>query len=220
MYKAILYKEWLKVRWAYLAMFVLIIFILTYIWLMLSKQMEFNDAKVLWSVIIFRKYKFFNDIQYIPLLIGAVIGTVQYAPETSQSRLKLTLHLPVKENTILMQMLLTGFIMIAFLYAIIILYLTTITSIYFPREIVYDMLVTILPWLLGGTASYFACAAVFVEPVWARRIVLIIFTVAFLSLLFIEGDHSFAALLLFTILTFLFPFWTLLTGYNFKRGIK
>jgi len=127
MYKAIVYKEWLKIRWAYVAMLIISILIVTYIWLMLSKQMEFNDAKALWGVIIFRKYKFFNDLQYIPLLIGAVIGAAQYAPESSQSRLKLTLHLPVKENKILMQMLLTGFLLIAALYAVITIYLTAIT---------------------------------------------------------------------------------------------
>jgi len=220
MYKAIVYKEWLKIRWAYAAMFILSILIVTYIWLMLSKQMEFNDAKALWGVIIFRKYKFFNDLQYIPLLIGAVIGAAQYAPESSQSRLKLTLHLPVKENKILMQMLLTGFLLIAALYAVITIYLTAITSSYFPREIVYDMLTTIFPWMLGGSAAYFTCGAVFVEPVWSRRIVLLIFSIAFLSLLYIEGDHSFSSILLFTILTFLFPFWSLLTGYHFKRGIQ
>ncbi len=220
MNKAILYKEWLKVRWAYLAMFVVSLLVLVYVWLMISKQIEFNDAKALWGVIIFRKYKFFSNIEYIPLLIGLVIGITQYAPETSQSRLKLTLHLPVNENKILMQMLAAGSALITILYLFIAAALTIITSIYFPKEIVNDMLVTILPWILSGFAAYFTCGAAFVEPVWSRRIILVIGAVAFISLLYFEGDHTFAAILLFAIVTFLFPFWTLLTGYNFKRGIR
>jgi len=220
MFKAILYKEWLKVRWAYIAMLLVSLLVLVYIWMTVSKQIEFNEAKTMWSVIIFRKYKFFSDLQYIPLVIGFIVGIAQYAPEALQSRLKLTLHLPVKENKILIQMLFAGFVLIGLLFLFIEIFLTIITGIYFPSEIVSDMLTTIYPWILSGFAVYFAIGSIFVEPVWSRRITLIITSIALISILFTTGDFTFSALLLLTIVTFIIPFWTILTGYNFKRGIK
>lgn len=220
MYSALLYKEWLKIRWAYLGMTLLSLLALTYIALNLAYYTEFMTAKGFWGNVILLGFPFFSDIQYIPLLAGIVIAVVQFSPEMNLSRLKLTLHLPVEENVLLFQMISLGFALLVFLFALITILLWVIVGIYFPAEVVSFVLNTSFPWLVVGLAAYFLTAAIILEPVWVRRLILIPFSLGFLDLYFIaENPH--AQLILFLVFSgLLTSILILFSGYHFKRGIK
>jgi len=220
MYSALLYKEWLKIRWAFFGMALLNLLALTYIALNLAYYTEFMTAKGFWGNVILLGFPFFSEIKYIPLLSGIVIAVVQFSPEMNLSRLKLTLHLPVEENTLLLQMISLGLMLLVFLFAVVTIILWVIVGIYFPVEVVSLVLNTLFPWLVVGFAAYFLTAAIILEPVWTRRLILIPFAMGFLDLFFTSvNPHTqltifliFSGLLTSTLILF--------SGYHFKRGIK
>lgn len=220
MYSALLYKEWLKIRWAYFSMVLLTILTLTYIALNLSYYNEFMTAKGFWGNVILLGFPFFSDLEYIPLLIGIVIALVQFTPEMNLSRLKLTLHLPAVENKLLLQMISLGFFLLTLLYLIMAIVLWALVGIYFPSEVVSFVLNTSFPWLLVGLAAYFLTSAIVLEPVWARRLILLPFSLGLLDLyLIVENSHTQLTIFL-TIAAIAASILILFSGYHFKRGIK
>lgn len=220
MYSALLYKEWLKIRWAFFGMALLSLLALTYIALNLAYYTEFMTAKGFWGNVILLGFPFFSDIKYIPLLSGIVIAVVQFSPEMNLSRLKLTLHLPVEENTLLLQMISLGFMLLVFLFAFITILLWIIVSIYFPAEVVSLVLNTSFPWLVVGLAAYFLTAAIILEPVWTRRLILIPFAMGFLDLFFTSVNPHTQLTIFLIISGLLTSTLILFSGYHFKRGIK
>jgi hypothetical protein len=220
MYSALLYKEWLKIRWAFFGMALLSLLALTYIALNLAYYVEFMTAKGFWGNVILLGFPFFSEIEYIPLLSGIVIAIVQFSPEMNLSRLKLTLHLPVEENKLLMQMISFGFMLLVLLFVLITLLLWIIVGIYLPVEVVIFVLNSLFPWLMVGLTAYFLTAAIIIEPVWARRLILVPFTLGFLDLFF-NAVNPHAQLTVFFIFSGLLTSTLILfSGYHFKRGIK
>ena len=101
MIQAIIYKEWLKLRWPVLIMTGIFILLIVKIALSVAYGMRFYEPNTFWNEVIMRGYQFYTDIKYVPVLAGIVIAAAQYFPEISANRLKLTLHLPLNENKIL-----------------------------------------------------------------------------------------------------------------------
>jgi hypothetical protein len=114
--------------------------------------------------VLFQGHQFYSLFKYVPLAGGLTIAIAQYLPETINKRLKLTFHLPLTENNglLLMQAFGAGSLLISFL--IFGGLFAGFSLIYFPIEIVADLVVTILPWLLAGFAAYFMAALVVLEP--------------------------------------------------------
>jgi hypothetical protein len=54
---------------------------------------------------------------------------------------------------------------------------------YFPIEVFSSVWITVLPWFLAGLASYLFTAAIFTEPVWRQRVIMIIFTLGVLYIM-------------------------------------
>lgn len=220
MYSALLYKEWLKIRWAFVGMALLSLLALTYIALNLAYYTEFMTAKGFWGNVILLGFPFFSEIKYIPILSGIVIAIVQFSPEMNLSRLKLTLHLPVEENTLFLQMISLGFLILVLLFTVIALLLWIIVGIYLPAEVVLMVLNTVLPWLMVGLASYFLTTAIIIEPVWTRRLIMIPFALGFLDLYYIAQNPHVQLNLFLIIFGLLTSTLILFSGYHFKRGIK
>ncbi len=222
MYKSLAYKEWLKIRWAVLGALIVELAVLTGLFIHLRAIIEFNKANGVWTYIVFKDYMFFDQIKYIPLLVGMAVAISQFYPEIQSSRLKLTLHLPLKENNTLLFMVLVGFIQLLILFIIFFVILYSGSTLVFPAQITYAMFLTSLPWILAGFASYFILVVLMVEPLWSRRIIIAIAGVSFLEQLMMkEGYGAFKSVLLpFTIITLLLSFLILLSGFRFKRGAR
>lgn len=220
MFKALVYKEWLKIRWTYLSLCGISLVTVIYIFLGASHDIELEGAVNVWAMIIYQKYPFFSDLNYIPFITGIIIGLVQFYPEINSGRLKLTLHLPVKENKILLQMILIGGGLILFLQILTQLVLILFTLSYFPVEIVRFELITLAPSFLVGLISYFCVASIMVEPVWVRRIPMMIFFGGLCSMLFGSGEYSYTLLLFMALTGCCVVLTIVLSGFYFKRGIK
>jgi hypothetical protein len=219
MYNALIYKEWLKIKWTFWGMFLLSLLVLTYVFLNVAYGMESVGPKNFWGFVILMNYPFFTDIQYIPVLAGIVLAFAQFSPEMNASRLKLTMHLPAKENTLLIQMISIGFFLLLALFVMIAVLIGIISGIYFPAEVVSFVLNSSFPWLAGGFASYFLTAAIIIEPVWSRRLILIPFSLGFLDLFISIGNPHFQLEAFFLWAGLLTSVLILLPAYHFKRGI-
>ncbi len=222
MFTALAYKEWLKVRWFFLGSAVIGLAAIITILLKLGAYFEFNSASSFWGYVIFKEYLYYGNFKYVPLVIAFIIAGAQYVPEFSNYKLKLTLHLPVKESLLLFYMISYGSMLLLALDFLFLALLILISNIYFPSEIVWSMIFTVLPWMLAGFSAYFFTAAALIEPLWGRRVLLAIFGYGFFSqLLFSAGYLAYVKSLpifaAFVALQFSLIF---LSGFRFKRGAR
>ncbi len=222
MFKSVFYKEWLKIRWAYALTVLLSILAPIYIVLSLNSIVRFNSPIAVWSVVVQQSYLYYDIFRFVPTLIGYLIAGFQFVPESTSSRLKLSLHLPVRENTIVLQMLSVGLIMVGLLFVFIALLLSTITAVYFPSEVLTSVLLTIAPWILAGIISYLVLSAVIIEPRWIRRVILFVIGSGFVNALLIVGSFKLyeRALLQLAILGSFFALGIIFSAHRFRRGVR
>ncbi len=222
MYKALAYKEWLKVRWFVLAAMGLEIIVLIYIFSNLRAIIEFNSAVNIWNYVVFRNLMFFEPIKYIPLFIGIIIGVAQYLPELSEMKLKLTLHLPLKENNVFVFLNLFGTLLLFLLFLPVVLILLAGSSIVFPQEIITATILTIIPWFLSAFIAYYFLSAIMIEPLWSRRVLILLVGFVWVFQFLMGSDYGEYKLVIFSlfILVILFSYINLLSGLRFKRGAK
>lgn len=222
MLKAILYKEWLKVRWAYFILMAVTLLVTIYIYLNLAQIIKFNNERVVWYDVIFRSFIYYSAVNYIPLITGITLGLTQFIPEVISSRLKLSFHLPIDENKVLIQKILFGCFLQLTLSIFLLILLSISTLAFFPRDVLYSMLITTFPLILAGFLGYFLVSFIIVEHSWIRRIILIVigyglielFTEQYFYNLYEKSIGSFVLLCIATSILLLF------SGYRFRRGVR
>ena len=221
MIKSMIFKEWLKTRWILLSIIVLTSLVLAKIFLTVAYEIRFYEANNYWYNLIFKNYIFFSWLLYIPALSGLILAIAQYYPEISEKRLKLTLHLPAKEESILMSMIVYGLGALLIIFILTILAGGLLSGYFFPAEICVSVLITAYPWFLAGLVTYLAAAGIFIEPRWTQRIAMIIITISFISCLFYVRTYDLYinSLTEFTILSLLFIVFSLYATNRFRRGV-
>ena len=221
MLKALVFKEWLKIRWASLIMLAVFFLAAVKTALNISYGIRILGANNFWAEIILKNIPFFNDFLYLPVLTGIVIGIAQFFPEVTDSRLKLTLHLPLKENNILLYMTFLGGASVLIISAISLFVMGLITITYFPVEVLNAMLLTSIPWVLAGLAGYFGTITVFVEPIWLKRIFFILIFISYIQALLAPTHLNYFqhSLPQFTIVTLFFSIAILFSGHRFRKGV-
>lgn len=226
MIKSLLYKEWLKVRWSYIGLVLINLIVVVNICVSLYNDFRFYKPSQIYDGVLSWGYVFYIDLMYIPFATGLLLGIVQFFPEINSSRLKLTIHLPMKEGKSLLTMQWYGLGLLILLFIVDTVIVSLLTSNYFPVEVVNSFLMVSLPWFLAGLTAYIFIALIFVEPSWSRRILLAIVGVGFVNLLFsnivamgIEAIFS-KSYFYFILISFLLTPIILLAGYNYKKGIR
>ena len=222
MYKAILYKEWIKIKWVLVGFAAICLAVLVYIGLDSRHNIEMSGAIKTWLLIIQRKVLYYSLLKYIPLFAGITLAVAQFVPEMTKNRFRLSFHLPIDEKRMLLFMILIGLLTNMLVYILIIVGLMITGSAFYPQEIVLSSLITVTPWLLAGIAGYLATSMIVIESTWKNRITLSIISIAYFNLLFLENGYNeyrfsfwnyFIIVILFSI-TILFP------GYRLRKGSK
>ncbi len=221
MVKSIFYKEWLKIRWAFLAMGILFAGVLIYIYASVGHTFRFNEAPGYWYNIIYRGVKYYSFLQYLPLLAGLVIATVQFVPEIQRKRIKLTFHLPVDEYNVLLAMTGIGYVSLLVIFIVSALCFLAAGYVFFPSNIVHSALGTILPWYLLGLSAYSLASYIILEPMWKRRILYILFAVGFGKLFLNAWFYNIydRVLLIMIVVTLLLSVSVIYSGHRFKKGV-
>ncbi len=221
MYRALLYKEWIKLRWVFLLLCGIGLWTVVDLLLSVREYFEFMKPVEVWEVAIRKKFLIYSGMKYVPLIAGVGIALVQFIPETRKRRLRLLFHIPLSHNRSLYFMMAVGLGFTLSVIALNALGLVAILPAYYPPELVRSALLTAAPWFLAGIAAYFATVLVVVEPVWWRRV-----GYAFLSYLVImlcyngSGYDTYAhSLWKYALLISLYFFTVILPAFRFKRGL-
>ena len=170
MWKSIIYKEWLKIRFFLIGFTVLAMMGIAYLFLKVQHGFSFSGGANFWYNVLFMGSQFFDYFKYVPLSGGLLIAVAQYFPETIDKRIKLTFHLPLKENHVLLMMHAFGAGCLLLSYFLLIGVFISLSMIYFPSEMVVDSIITIVPWFMAGFVAYFFVALIIMEPVWLYRV--------------------------------------------------
>ena len=222
MFKAIAFKQWLKIRWTFLAMVLVCTGITVNVALDVSHLMTLEKPTAVWSYVILMQYPFYSSLRYVPLLVGMAVAVAQFVPEVLQARLKLALHLPLRENQVLLWMVAYGAGMVTALLAATLLAVVGVAARSFPSEVVISMVRTMAPWFVAGIIGYFLAATIVVEPRWIRRAFLIFLAYGFLDALVLPGviEAYRPSLLWFILLGALTTTGILLSGHRFRKGVR
>lgn len=220
MWKSIVYKEWLKIRKVSILSFAVGVLFVIGIYLTVRHDLIISDAESFWNSIVNRRYIFFTVFEYVPLIMGLAITVAQFVPEVIDKRIKLTLHLPLNEETVVLRMVGFGLAVTLGIFAVLFMMFYGAGLYYFPSEIVRMAGLTIAPWFLAGVAAYLLGAFVILEPVWKYRILYILFSASFLHLFFkssLAGAYG-PVLPLLVILVGMCSISTLFSIYRFRKG--
>ena len=220
MRKAIIYKEWIKVRlFTPLAVSVLAGFT-AYALLRIGRMYAFNGAGSVWLAVLDRNAVLIDNLKYLPALLGLLLGLVQFVPEMQQNRLKLTLHLPCPELRMIGAMLLYGVLLLGALFAVSLGVLFVAFRAVLAPELVRHILLTAAPWYAAGIAAYLLAAWICLEPTWRRRLLYGAVAACVLRLFFLAPapeayDGFLPWLTLCTLCTASWSWWSVV---RFKEG--
>jgi hypothetical protein len=192
MWKAIVYKEWIKTRRYLFAALLLTAGFAGYGLLRLYRAVELMGAGHIWEMMVTRNAVFIDPIRFVPLLAGLLLAVVQFVPEMQRKCLKLTLHLPVPALATLGAMLVFGLAALSVLFGIGVAIVGLGPLPVIARELAGNILCTALPWFLAGMAAYLLGAWVILEPTWRLRAVNILMSLLVLRLFFLgEVPHAY-----------------------------
>ncbi len=190
--------------------------------LKLGRSFRFAGHEHLWDVIINKLQFLFTQIRFFPLAAGIVMAAAQIIPETASSRLKLSLHLPLKETVVTTRLLSFGFFSLLCVFSITLMMQILIGRIYFPNEIISNMWLTLLPWYVAGIAAYFTFIFSAVEPVWKRKLINGLLSVFILWVFLLKtspGAYKNALLLMPTLLLISIAL-SYYSVYRYKTGVQ
>ncbi|WP_319481117.1 hypothetical protein [uncultured Draconibacterium sp.] len=222
MWKSIIYKEWLKIRYFVIIYAALGVLVVGNIFLKVQHDFEFSNAANYWYSFLFQGNQFFEYslFKFVPLAGALAIALAQYFPETVNKRIKLTFHLPINENKALLVMMLFGTFCLIAMASVILLLFTGLSLVYFPAEIIQSALTSVAPWFLCGFVVYFLTALIVLEPVWKYRFLYFLVTATFVPI-YLQAATARAyspALPLLIVFTFLLSVVLLFSGYRFRKG--
>jgi hypothetical protein len=221
MFRAILYKEWIKLRLYWALLFIASLGFALFLSLRLRHVHQFYDAVSVWSAWIFKGYLFFHPYRYAPLAAGVVVGALQFLPETLNKRVRLALHLPLGEERVISHHLLAGLVALTLLLAPAAAIFAVTGWIYFPVEFQRNLALTLAPWLLAGYSGYLLTATLLLETTWRYRVLYLLLGGAVLRLFFLDDFYDvyqrvLPALAAWAVALFALP---LFSSYRFRKGI-
>lgn len=186
MERAIIFKEWVKTRMVFFISLGLAVCIAFYTVAMMNRLIELKGVEHLWLIMLLKDNTFIDMIKYVPLLVGLAIGVAQMAPEMTQKRLKLTLHLPYPQRRLVGLMLLAGLVELLVIYLLQAMIIMVYDLRILPVELVGRVMLTTLPWYFAGFTAYLFVTAVCLEGTWRRRIILSLLGIAVLMMYFLQ----------------------------------
>lgn len=220
--KALSYKEWMKTRKLVGGWILLLAAVSVYAYIDLTYTIRMNEAVNVWFGILFQGTSVSALLMYLLPLAGISLAIVQFVPEMTQKRFKLTLHLPASETRLVSSMLLFGYGVLGVLYLSCLVFLSLLVSRVLPFEGVSMMLSQVLPWTAAGLAGYGFTAWICIEPCWKQRAMNMLMAAGLLSVCFVsvypEAYAGFGwGMAGLVAASFVFPFYSCI---RFKQGVQ
>ncbi|TYT74401.1 hypothetical protein [Desulfobotulus mexicanus] len=171
MIRAFIFKEWLKLRWAFLGLSLLGLGFLVFINHSLYREFAAGPAVPIWQNLVERQVMFFAGIKYFGVLAGLVTALVQWLPDIPNRGLRLQLHLPFPQMQGMAIVVFCGALTMIFVCVQILFLLLVITQYYFPWPVVRAVGLTVIPWMLAGLPVYAMTGALLLDTSPVRKVV-------------------------------------------------
>lgn len=222
LFKALSYKEWVKTRKFVFVVLLLMAAVTVYAYIDVTYSIRVNEAVNVWYGFIFQGMSVSGLMMYLMPLSGIAMAIVQFVPEMTNKRLKLTLHLPASETRLVSAMLLFGYGVLLVLYLASMGLLSLLVGRILPAEVICMMVSQLLPWAMAGLAGYGFTVWICVEPSWKQRLFNMLISLGLLAVFFVSlypGTYSgfVWGMMLILISSFVFPFYSCV---RFKQGIQ
>jgi hypothetical protein len=223
MIQAILYKEWVKTRRAYLLAGALFGAYVAYAAIHTGQLFRVEGAVEVWAAVILKDlFPLPGVLRWLPLLAGLLVGLAQFVPEMTSKRLKLTLHLPLPERRVISIMLLHGVVLLCALFLAAGVVSWGVLAVRYPGEVLVAILWRALPWAIAGVAGYLFTAWTCIEPTWTRRAVNVFVGVGVLATCYVDATAGaylpmLPVLAVVLVVAFGLPF---LSAARFKEGAQ
>lgn len=170
MIQALVFKEWLKLRWAFCGLLLVGLGILGVMAQGLMADFASGPAVPIWQNLVERQVMLFSGFKFFGLLSGLVTALVQWLPDTPNRGLRLQFHLPLPQMQGMAVMLGCGAGLLLVVSLVMLGLLLMLTAHYFPRPVVDAVGITMLPWLMAGLPVYAMSSAALVEPGRLRKV--------------------------------------------------
>lgn len=220
MKKALIFKEWLKLRKTWFVAFSLAAALTIYAMIVINRLITLKGVEHLWMIMLLKDNTFVEILKYLPVAVGVAIGAAQMVPEMQQKRLKLTLHLPFPQMRLCIVMLGFGIVLCALVFvaqwvAVGIFYARII-----PSQLVWRVLLTMLPWYAAGLMGYIFTAAVCLEDTWRRRVIVSLLGIAMVMVCYLQSAPEAYNAFIFLIMGYVCVLLVLPLGsvMRFKEG--
>ncbi len=221
LFKALSYKEWIKTRKLIGVLILVSLGVLSYSFIEVTHLIRLNDANTVWFGFLYLDSSLPAITTFIPVLFGVALSLVQFVPEMVNKRLKLTLHLPARESSIVTAMLVYGYLVLFCLSLVTLLLYVVGFSMMFSCEVIGIILSQLIPAFVSGLVAYGLTAWICFEPQWKQRIYNLLVAIGFLAVFFISQKwgvymHFGIGQLVLLAASFVFPFYSVL---RFKHGV-
>lgn len=221
LFKALSYKEWIKTRKVIGVLLLVTLAVLAYSFIEVTHSIRLDDAVNVWYGFLFMDNGLPAVTIFFPLVAGLALALVQFVPEMTNKRLKLTLHLPAPESSIVSSMLLYGYMVLVALFTFSIVTYMVGLSMLFPSEIIQLLISRLIPSFVSGLVAYGLTAWICFEPQWKQRVLNLVVAGGLLSVLYVSQlsgvyMHFCIGLIVLLIASFVLPFYSVL---RFKHGV-
>lgn len=217
------YKEWIKTRAAFFGTLIVGIGVVFYLFIGVENRITLMGAKGYTLYMLYNNPPviYYGLLRYVPLLAAVCIGVSQYAPEVAQRRIRLTLHLPIGNRTLIAGMALYGLLLITLFNAIVLALFCFKNSALFPTEVTVPVRETVLGWFLAAYWVYNYIAFTALEPNRMRQLFYALTGIVVLSLYFYDvpfhGAYS-GSMPVLALLALLSCPLVLFSGYRLNKG--
>ena len=213
---SIIKKEWLKLKFYFLAFIILSLASAGYFWFNLDFSFHtIEPESMMWYRFVHLEDKPYFYLSYIFLGFGIVTALVQYLPERIRDRIKIMAHLPLELKESLFYHLFVGSVFIAVLSTLFGIFLLNIIILYYPDEIVKIALKDTIAYSFLSISTYLALSSVILEKkpffIVLKFILTVMFIIIFLKHVYYIEDTIWLLFLIFI------PFAALDSFYSIKQ---
>lgn len=184
---ALIWKEWLKLRPAFLVLFATHAAMTGWAVARLRGQFAGAHPETLWYQAAILGDLYFDMLRHLPWITGLILAVAQHLPEIQGKRLRLTLHLPVAAETSMACALGFGSLAFCLLATLDTAVIGVAGALRYPVEITVAHL-----WAMGameasGLAAYLGATFVLFEPTPRRRLHTLVLTIMAVGLFLIPA---------------------------------
>lgn len=168
--KPIFFKEFLKIRWLWVTLLAFNALLMAFIYIETRQLFVLDHAEMVWYRVMQLNERHYHHLKYAPAFTGLLLAAIQYLPEMTGERLRLSLHLPVLPHHLIMAHVMVGLTAVGMIAILDLTTLALITARFFPGESVVIALWTALPWSMAGLTAYLGVTLALLEPSYRLKL--------------------------------------------------